>query len=424
MKSHAQIILNRVSKLFNQEDQTHLGHVCLDLLKEIYPELDAIVHFYLPEHSEFIMHSRQNAQQRFSDNQGLASRVMTQREAFRLDEFEDELDIIPEIDCPGCNEPADIFAVPGYLNDKLSTVLTVYSDEYFAHNFDHSTLHYLAEILAKANKNINEKNSLWNFSESLTSTYASAIEQKSLKNIGFNSNIHAYFNSLIQHINLNQHQIYNIHIAINMQFVGQINIQDNNVLQGLPNYQINVLNKAFAKKIKWPNYLTKVPIILSELQYNFNEQKDKQSIGARILRMLGLFEFVKRSTHLENAISTIKNEAGNSLDPKLVDIFIKKECYQIAKRNSERIDLKFPVEINLLKQLNPKKHHALASNLSETGLKIEIDLSFDLGDLIELTMFLPGQSIIALATIVRVEKTKQKYVYGLHLLYQSQVQEF
>lgn len=437
MDSLLQVIMSGTTKVLNAERSTLF--LCDDDTKELY--------------SRIAQNSEIN-EIRFPMNIGIAGSVATTRQTINIKEAYEDSRFNPEIDkktgyrtktilcMPLINRDDKVIGVTQVLN-KIDGIFTDY-DEKLLKIFSHHV------AIAVENTMLYEENDL--LFKSMIRTLSTTIDARDPVTAGHSHRVAMYSQKLAREIGLSEKEINEIDVAAWLHDVGKIGVRDDVLLkpgrlspEEYKKIQEHALyTKEILDQVYFSRDLRQVPFIASAHHeridgkgYPYGLHMEELPISARILAITDVYDALtaydrpyKKAMPVEKAISILLEGRGTQFDSELLDIFIEKKCYNIERRQHQRISSDINIELTFLSVDDQKKYseqYPLEEPIEEQPVENEelsdissstkvIDISiggmqfktryyFPIGNFIEFNIQIKDKKFNVISRVVRIERS-------------------
>jgi HD-GYP domain-containing protein (c-di-GMP phosphodiesterase class II) len=408
-------------------------------------------------YSRFVQQSGIN-EIRFPLGKGIAGSVALTKKTINIEEVYQDSRFNPEIDkktgyrtksilcMPLLTREGNVLGVTQILN-KREGVFTEY-DEKLLGLFSNNAANSIENAL------LSEENE--SLLKSLIRTLSTAIDARDPVTAGHSQRVSLYAARMAKECKLDEKASNEMEIASWLHDVGKIGVRDNVLLKPgrlTPEEYKKVQEHAsytreILEQIHFSRELKNVPLLASLHHermdgkgYPYGLAGESLPLSARILAIVDVYDALtaydrpyKKAMTVDEALSILKADKGKQFDVDLVDLFIKKKCYNIERRQHQRVsvDLEFEIiflsnddQAHYLKKYGPPKtmgepvkgiedppilkkecpdeHSIRVKNISVSGMQFETGFFFPIDNFVSLKIIIKSINLSVLSRVVLIQ---------------------
>ncbi|MCP3871884.1 MAG: GAF domain-containing protein [Desulfobacteraceae bacterium] len=412
-------------------------------------------------HNEFYSRYIQKAgsrEIRFPLDKGIAGSVRRTKKTVNIEDAYKDSRFNPDVDketnyhtktilcMPLITREGNVIGVTQVLNKK-DGVFTEY-DEKLLGVFSHQATISIENTLL-----YEENESLF---KSLISTLSKTIDARDPVTAGHSQRVALYAAKLARACNLSTKALNEMDVASFLHDIGKIGVRDDVLLkkdhltseeykkiQGHALYTSEIL-----EQIHFSRELKNVPFLASSHHerldgkgYPYGLHENELPISAKILAIVDVYDALtaydrpyKKAMPTDKALSILKEGKGTQFDAKLVDLFIKEKCYNIERRQHQRVSVDLQFEIVFLsnddqeyylqkygppetegirnirmedqsdlKKMNHNEQSILVKAISKSGMQFETGYYFPTDNFVTVKIIIKSINLSVLSRVVRIK---------------------
>ncbi len=413
------------------------------------------------EHDEFYSRYIQKAgshEIRFPLEKGIAGSVVRTKKPINIEDAYKDSRFNPDVDketnyhtktilcMPLITREGDVIGVTQVLNKKVG-IFTEY-DEKLLGVFSHQAAISIENTLL-----YEENESLF---KSLIRTLSKTIDARDPVTAGHSQRVALYAAKLASACKLSTKALNEIDVASFLHDIGKIGVRDNVLLK-----EGRLTSKEYKKiqehalytseileQIHFSRELKNVPFLASAHHervdgkgYPYGLHEKELPISAKILAIVDVYDALtaydrpyKKAMPIAKALSILKEGKGTQFDTQLVDLFIKEKCYNIERRQHQRVsvDLQFEivflsnddqeyylqkyglpkiegtsniemVDQSVLEKMNHDEQNIRVKDISESGMQFETGYYFPIDNFVTVKVIIKSINLSVISRVVRIK---------------------
>jgi HD-GYP domain-containing protein (c-di-GMP phosphodiesterase class II) len=378
---------------------------------------------------------------RFRIDVSLAGWVVRYGVPWRGTDLRRDPHFVKEIDSPDGSVPRSALIVPiAVEGGEIIGVLAAFNRAHGAFTEeDEVLLSMLAEEAALAGALLRRADADRQLAFSFARSFGDAVDAKHPLTAGHADRVRRYAAALARAAGLDESQVQTVALAGSLHNIGRLEMSPRNAVgelisaREIENFRTHFyFSDAIVKGVSFPDDLAGVPeIILKHTEHldgtgaPHGLTADQIPIGARILAIANYFDKLASGRgdippDPEAAIERLRRRAGDWLDPRLVELFIERKCYDIEKRRWPRVDYTTPVDVTPI-QTDGAEGETVetdAVDVSEGGIMFKSKTPMEPFLLLRLRIHLPNSKVEALGRVARALKQEDgTWHIGAHLVW-------
>ena len=329
-------------------------------------------------YSRFVHQSDVN-EIRFSLNKGIAGSVVRTKKTVNIEDAYKDNRFNPDVDkqlnyrtksilcMPLISREGKVIGVTQVLNKKTG-VFTEY-DEKLLGVFSHQATISIENTLLHE-----EQESLF---KSLIQTLSKTIDARDPVTAGHSQRVALYAERLAKACKIGTEALNEVEVASFLHDIGKIGVRDDVLLKKgrlTPEEYKKIKEHAsytneILEQIYFSSDLKNVPFIASAHHermdgkgYPYGLQDKDLPMSAKIIAIVDVYDALtaydrpyKKAMQVENALSILEEGRGTQFDAELVDLFIKEKCYNIERRQYQRVSVNLQLEMIFLSNDDQKE---------------------------------------------------------------------
>lgn len=290
--------------------------------------------------------------------------------------------------------------------------------------------------------------------KSLIQTLSKTIDARDPVTAGHSQRVALYAGRLAQACRLDQEDLYQMDVASFLHDIGKIGVRDDVLLKAgrLTEEEYRKIQSHAAytseilEQIHFSTALEGVPFLASAHHeridgkgYPYGLRGDDLPVSARIIAIADVYDALtaydrpyKKAMSVEKALRILESGKGSQFDPDLVDLFIREKCYNIERRQHQRVSVDLEFEIifpskddqqSYLSQYGPpviispgetpeadahldatpeEEKSIRVKDISASGMQFQTNYFFPVNDFVVLKIIMRSIDLSVVSRIVRV----------------------
>lgn len=408
---------------------------------------------------------------RFPLDKGIAGSVVRTKKPINIEDAYKDQRFNPEVDKETQYRTKSILCMPLITREgKIIGVTQVLNKKTgFFTEYDEKILGVFSHQAAAAIENtlLHEENE--SLFKSVIRTLATTIDARDPVTAGHSQRVALYAAQLAKACKLDPKNLNELDVASFLHDIGKIGVRDDVLLKegrlNTEEYKKIQEHAAYTseilEQIHFSRDLKDVPFLASTHHerldgngYPYGLKGDALPLSARILAIVDVYDALtaydrpyKKAMPVGQALSILEQGRGTQFDTSLVDIFIKEKCYNIERRQHQRIsvDLEFEIvfpsnddQVAYLKKFNTpttqgiegtdvpsipleqdlSEHHIRVMDISKTGMQFETGYFFPIDNFVILKILIKSINLSVLSRVVRITRKPvgTGYIMGVEFI--------
>lgn len=408
-------------------------------------------------YSRFVQQS-EISEIRFPLGKGIAGSVARTKKTINIEDAYQDSRFNPDIDkqtgyrtksilcMPLLTREGNVLGVTQMLN-KHEGVFTEYDEKLLGLFSNNAAISIENAVLYEENESL---------LKSLIRTLSTTIDARDPVTAGHSQRVSLYAARLATACKLEEKALNEMDIASWLHDIGKIGVRDNVLLKEgrlTPEEYKKVQEHAsytreILEQIHFSRELKNVPLLASLHHermdgkgYPYGLAGKSLPLSARILAIADVYDALtaydrpyKKAMTMDEALSILKTDEGKQFDADLVDLFIKEKCYNIERRQHQRVSVNLEFEIiflsnddqaYFLKKYGPPKtmgepvseieplpipikgradeHRIRVKNISVSGMQFETGFFFPIDNFVSLKIIIKSINLSVLSRVVLIQ---------------------
>ncbi len=423
-------------------------------------------------YSRFVQQS-EISEIRFPLGKGIAGSVARTKKTINIEDAYQDSRFNPEIDkqtgyqtksilcMPLLTREGHVLGVTQILNKKAG-VFTEYDEKLLGLFSNNAAISIENAVLSEENESL---------LKSLIRTLSTTIDARDPVTAGHSQRVSLYAAKLATACKLDEKALEEIDIASWLHDIGKIGVRDDVLLKPgrlTPEEYKKVQEHAsytreILEQIHFSRALKNIPRLASLHHermdgkgYPYGLTGESLPLSAKILAIADVYDALtaydrpyKKAMTMDQALSILKADKGKQFDADLVDLFIKEKCYNIERRQHQRVsvDLEFEIiflsnddQAYYLKKYGPPKtigepekekepppiqtkecpdeHPIRVKNISISGMQFETGFFFPINNFVSLKIIIKSinLSVISRVVLIKHKPVGTGYIMGVEFV--------